>query len=122
MGLDMYASTTKRRLKSPIDFTANGKFDEQIHYWRKHPDLHGWMERLYREKGGDQEFNCTTVQLTSEDIARLECVIEDGKLPETCGFFFGASDGSEREDDLEFIAKARAALAKELSVYYHAWW
>ena len=46
MGLDMYASTTKRRLKSSVDFKS-GKADEQIHDWRKHPNLHGWMEALY---------------------------------------------------------------------------
>lgn len=80
------------------------------------------MERLYRAKGGIKEFNCTTVQLTPDDIDALEGAIQGGKLPETCGFFFGQSDGSEYEGDLEFIAKARAAFAKGLCVYYHAWW
>lgn len=121
MGLDMYANTTKRRLKSPIDFTVR-ESDPQLHYWRKHPNLHGWMERLYREKGGTNEFNCTTVQLTPTDVDLLEVAIRKAALPETCGFFFGASDGCEREDDLNFIAEARAAFAKGLSVYYRAWW
>jgi len=40
MGLDMYARTTKRRLKSPIDF-ATKSTDADLHYWRKHPNLHG---------------------------------------------------------------------------------
>ena len=121
LGLDMYASTTKRRLKSSIDFKS-GKADEQIHDWRKHPNLHGCKEELYRENGGTKYFNCTTVQLTAGNIDTLERVITNGKLPETCGCFFGASDGSEREDDLEFIAKGRAALANGLSVYHHSWW
>lgn len=56
MGLDMYANTTKRRLQSSIDFPTRDA-DEQIHYWRKHPNLHGWMERLYRTKGGQKDFN-----------------------------------------------------------------
>lgn len=121
MGLDMYANTTKRRLKSPVDFTTKDT-DTQFHNWRKHPNLHGWMECLYRDKGGIKVFNCTTVQLTPDDIDLLACAVQDGKLPETCGFFFGESDGCEREDDLEFIAKARAAFAKGLSVYYYSWW
>ena len=121
MGLDMYAKTTKRRLKSPIDFATKGT-DEELHYWRKHPNLHGYMENKYRDKGGIKEFNCTTVQLAPEDIDLLEVVIDENKLPETCGFFFGKSDGSERAEDLEFITKARAAFAKGLSVYYYAWW
>jgi hypothetical protein len=31
-------------------------------------------------------------------------------------------DGGERDDDLAFIAKARAALAAGLTVIYFAWW
>lgn len=121
MGLDMFARTTKRRLNSPVDFTTNDA-DTELYCWRKHPNLHGWMEQLYRLNGGSDAFNCTTVQLTEDDIDRLEQVIRDGKLPETSGFFFGMSDGSECEDDLDFIAKARAAIAKGFSVYYYAWW
>ena len=121
MGLDMYAKTTTRRLTSSIDFKP-GEADVELHYWRKHPNLHGWMETLYRAKGGTSEFNCTTVLLTSDDIDRLERAIQDGKLPDTCGFFFGTSDGHEQDDDLEFIAKARAAFTKGLNVYYSSWW
>ena len=121
MGLDMYARATKRRLKSPVDFTTRDT-DAELHYWRKHPNLHGWMEELYRGKGGTKDFNCTTAQIMPDDIDALEAAIRDRDLPETCGFFFGASDGSEHDDDLEFIAKARAAFAKGLSVYYFAWW
>lgn len=121
MGLDMYAMTTKRRHKSAFDFVV-GKADQQIFYWRKHPNLHGWMEELYRAKGGTDVFNCTTVALTSEDLDELEAAIRNGNLPDTSGFFFGESDGSEVEDDLSFIATAREALDKRLTVYYRAWW
>jgi len=121
MGLDMYANTTNRRISSPVDFKGRDS-DPLIHQWRKHPNLHGWMEELYRRKGGKQQFNCTTVQLTSDDVDSLERAIETGALPETVGFFFGVTDGTEKDDDLEFIAKARAALADGLTVYYHSWW
>jgi len=121
MGLDMYAITTTRQLTAEIDFPREDG-DHQFHYWRKHPNLHGWMENLYHMKGGVNEFNCTTVQLTSEDIDLLECAIKEGKLPETCGFFFGKSDGSECEDDLDFISNAHGALEQGLTVYYSSWW
>lgn len=121
MGLDMYAYTTNRQIKSSVDFTVEPA-DKQLHYWRKHPNLHGWMEGLYRKKGGTQTFNCTSVLLTLEDIDALERAIRAGLLPETCGFFFGASDGSERDDDLEFISHARAELAGGQQVYYTSWW
>ena len=50
MGLDMYALTTTEKPASAVDFDADAH--SELHYWRKHPDLHGWMEKLYREKGG----------------------------------------------------------------------
>jgi hypothetical protein len=45
MGLDMYARTTKRRLKPPIDF-ATKETDQELHYWRKPPNLHGCHWKL----------------------------------------------------------------------------
>ena len=121
MGLDMYANTTKRRLRTGVDFRVV-ESDAQLYTWRKHPNLHGWMEKLYSAKGGEKEFNCTTVQLTLDDIDQLELDIKRGCLPATEGFFFGQSDGSERDDDLVFIAAARAAFASGLCVYYRSWW
>ena len=44
------------------------------------------------------------------------------RLPDTAGFFFGASDGSEIDDDLAFVNKAREALAADLAVCYTSWW
>lgn len=121
MGLDMYAITTKTELTVEVDFHAQEH--EQIFYWRKHPNLHGWMEKLYREKGGQQkDFNCTNVALNKDDIDRLEADIKSGSLPHTVGFFFGSSNGSELNDDLEFIAKARQAIQDGDTVFYTSWW
>lgn len=126
MGLDMYAFTTGRSAATtPVDFkpNASGQDITELHYWRKHPNLHGWMEDLYRRKGGrSPDFNCNTVELTLADLNELEAAIRAGALPPTAGFFFGESDGTEREDDLAFITKARAALAEGLVVYYDSWW
>jgi hypothetical protein len=121
MGLDMYAYTIDRTPAQPVDFKADDA--QELHYWRKHPNLHGWMERRYREKGGtDPDFNCVNLQLTSEDLDALEADISARALPPTSGFFFGESDGSEIDDDLAFVAKARAALASGLAVFYPSWW
>jgi hypothetical protein len=121
MGLDMYACTINREPETPVDFKV--KDAVELHYWRKHPNLHGWMERLYREKGGqDDAFNCANLVLTREDIDALEEAIRSRSLPSTSGFFFGESDGSEIDDDLDFIAKARAAIAAGLTVFYSSWW
>lgn len=127
MGLDQFAFKTKAKLTSQVDFRAQLKDDEseEIHYWRKHPNLHGWMEELYREKGGTgEQFNCDPVELTQEDIDRLASDILSGDLPSTSGFFFGQSSNDEEEenDDLEFCKKASEAIREGYKVYYDSWW
>jgi hypothetical protein len=105
MGLDMYAMVSNTAPNSPVDFKTDGA--TEIHYWRKHPNLHGWMQKLYYQKGGTE---------------RLEIDVKAKKLPYTDGFFFGESDGTELDDDLAFIAKAREAIAEGLTVFYDSWW
>jgi hypothetical protein len=123
MGLDMFALTTTEKPSSEVDFITDQEQDTELHYWRKHPDLHGWMEKLYREKGGAAEsFNCVPVVLAAPDLDRLEADIRKSRLPNTQGFFFGESDGSETPRDLTFIGKARAAIQSGLTVYYTSWW
>jgi len=129
MGLDMYAWQVKPEYALGDFEVARGDDDEnlldELHYWRKHHDLHGWMERLYRTKGGtNPDFNCIKVRLTSEDLDRLEKDVRDNQLPQTKGFFFG--DNPPNEDsiqrDMLFINKARAAIAGGMAVYYDSWW
>ena len=60
--------------------------------------------------------------MTEKDLDDLEYDIKNGNLPQTSGFFFGQSDGSENEDDLQFIEDARLAILDGFSVYYTSWW
>lgn len=121
MGLDMYAYTTDEKPVTPVDFSTDDR--TELHYWRKHPNLHGWMENLYREKGGRaKSFNIVSVELTLDDLDQLEADVRAGILPETSGFFFGVSDGSEVEDDLAFIAIAREAIGQGKPVLYTSSW
>lgn len=126
MGLDMYAYRVKRGMVTEqVDFEVPENADDQsvLHYWRKHPNLHGWMERLYYDKGGKEDvFNCVNVQLTEDDLDRLEKSVKNENLPHTEGFFFGESQPEDREDDLEFIKKAREAISEGDDVYYTSWW
>ena len=124
MGLDMYANKLlKAQLVDPtaqvdLDIIEPDDIfsDSQIHYWRKHNYLHEWMKELYLQKGGkDHEFNCDTVRLDLEDLRELELAVKNN---------FGRNllDKSPNTDDLEFIKKARAAIADEYIVYYDSWW
>src|ERR1700733_2188083 len=102
MGLDMYAFTTRKAPQAMVDFPECTD-DVEIHYWRKHPNLHGWMQRLYRKKGGTaEEFNVAPVVLDSADLDQLQADITADRLPATTGFFFGRSDCTEKVDDLLF--------------------
>lgn len=127
MGLDQYAYALKQSNtpypQTDIYLPPNEGQSEQIQYWRKHPNLEGWMANLYKEKGGKQElFNCATVQLTTADLDRLERDIYSGDLPHTDGFFFGQSRPDHFELDKAFLTKAREAIAQGKVVVYTSWW
>ena len=137
MGLDMHTYRMKFTPTKEVDFTdelygkdQNGEIDyenqivktEEIAYWRKHPDLHGWMQELYEEKGGeDKSFNGDPVVLTLADLDRLEDDILGGNLPKTTGFFFGESGGMSLKD-LEFVLDARKAIQEGDTLFYDANW
>ena len=123
MGLDQFAYS--------IDSAGN---KAELAYWRKHPNLQGWMENLWDGKGrpnqnadsdpmGLSDFNCVPVELTHEDLDSLEHDIQQNRMPQTVGFFFGSdSDNHYRSQDLEFIQNARQALDNGSKVYYDSWW
>ncbi|MEY9999110.1 phosphoglycerate kinase [Sinorhizobium fredii] len=119
MGLDMYACTLREPPAVPVDFDVEEA--TALHYWRKHPNLHGWMEWLYREKGGnDAKFNCANLRLTADDLDRLETAIRDRTLP-----ILKASSSAcptAARSTIAFVAKGRDALADGLAVFYTAWW
>jgi len=119
----MYAfALEKVETRPAVDF----KLDEnstQFHYWRKHPNLHGLMQKLYETKGGtNPEFNCDTLSLNTHDLDAIEAAITGKNLPETRGFFFGESTGEELNHDLDFIAKARKLIENGKDIVYYSWW
>jgi hypothetical protein len=125
----MFAYRTPVKPEKPVDFQDEVYGDnerQEIQYWRKHPDLHRWMERLYREKGGQAEdFNCVPVELNLEDLERLETEIKVTGLDKNHGgFFFGSSNRNDEEEneDLEFIRNARRAIEEGDTVFYDSWW
>ena len=140
MGLDMYAYVAAKAGQQRA-FYESAEFDDdakdfvnktveqprEIAYWRKHPNLHGWMEQLWNSRnGGHQDgntFNGIELELTWEDLEVLELDVIAGTLPGTTGFFFGNdSDEHYREQDLKFIRDARAELFCGLKVFYNSSW
>ena len=122
MGLDQYAYAAA---KAGAEW--DGDSQRELCYWRKHPNLQGWMEQLWRSQNTDPSvdsmFNGVEVELAWEDLDRLEEDVKNGHLPSTRGFFFGDdSDAYYRETDLEFIRKARAEIFTGLKVFYNSSW
>lgn len=131
MGLDMYAYVARKKDEmkeyyESYDYeTDSGPVvkPREIAYWRKHPNLHGWMHRLWNEKGHSGDFNGDELELTFEDLDRLEYVVKHRELPGTSGFFFGTdADDHYRADDLEFIKQARSELTQGMRVFYNSSW
>ena len=132
MGLDQYAYKIKKGLvEDTIDIKLwneeEGKplheYDRDFFYWRKHHDLQGFMENLYRERGGEKEFNCVCIKLDEKDLDDLEHAVLEAKLPETSGFFFGSGNTeSYVDEDLKFIRKAREAMSEGYDILYSSWW
>ena len=137
MGLDQYAYVAAKAGQQS-EFYEGSQFDKEtgeyvnpkvakpreIAYWRKHPNLQGWMEQLAEKKGLEYgSFNGIELELTWQDLDDLERAVTHGQLPSTQGFFFGnESDEYYRQHDLQFIREARAELFMGLKVFYNSSW
>jgi hypothetical protein len=125
MGLDMYAYTVSKNEHNRDFEISEGADSQELSYWRKFNCLHGWMEDLYREKGGtSQEFNCVPLRLTQEDLQRLSEDANANRIEGRAGFFFGDTtvDASDMEVIKEFVKKALAEINSGREVYYDSWW
>ena len=136
MGLDMYAyvaaragqqreyyETSEFNLETREYGSATVTKPREIAYWRKHPNLHGWMQQLWESRGNSGDFNGDELELTWNDLEILELDIIAGSLPGTSGFFFGNdADDHYREQDLKFIREAKAELFCGLKVFYNSSW
>jgi len=137
MGLDMYAYVASKANQRD-EFYEGAEFDEnarefvnktvakprEIAYWRKHPNLHGWMEKLAEQKNLEYEsFNGIEMELTWEDLEDLERAVTHKQLPTTGGFFFGnPADEHYYESDLQFVKNAKAEVFLGLKVFYNSSW
>lgn len=135
MGLDMYVYVATQAGAQSAYYEAEFGDDKskvgtvgrprEIAYWRKHPNLHGWMRQLWESRGNSGDFNGDELELTWEDLAQLEEDIHNHRLASIneTGFFFGnPSDDYYRIQDLEFIKNARAELFMGLRVFYNSSW
>ena len=131
MGLDMYLEGDKflaMDWENPENTPTEDGYrltsrTVRLGYWRKHPNLHGYIVNNFAD-GVDQ---CQRIDLGEEDIEKIIDAVARDDLPHTEGFFFGVSDGSEREETLRIFRDALQWLRITepnifRSVHYEASW
>lgn len=144
MGLDMYLNS--RVYHSGITYDENKKMrvreletvegfkkkatELEIAYWRKHPNLHGYIVNTFN-KGVD---NCRPIELTPKHLDQIADAIEKNELPYTNGSFFGSSEDHKKEKrkNIKIFRDASTWLDKKLveksqhgdwfSIHYEASW
>lgn len=114
MGLDMYLEgktyiwqdwNHPERNRTKDGFRLKGEILE-LGYWRKHPDLHGYIVENFADGIDD----CKPIWLSADHLRQIIKAIKNKELPKTSGFFFGESDGSEDAESIEIFEKALAWL------------
>lgn len=122
MGLDMYLKGKKHIYKNwqqPDNniYVDGFRLQEQIlemGYWRKHPNLHGFIVQSFCD-GIDE---CEEIDLEKEHVQVIIDAVINKRLPVTQGFFFGQSDGTEDEETLVILRRALLWLEiEEMGIY-----
>jgi beta-xylosidase len=135
MGLDMYLYGEK----SSMAIGANAPTEDgfrlasktlEIAYWRKHPNLHGYIVETFAD-GVDE---CQPINLHKEEINKIIEAIKNDELPFTEGFFFGRSPQKgepeyeeNKQHDIEVFEKALKWLGEQTEedwryIKYEASW
>jgi hypothetical protein len=133
MGLDMYLTGEKFLMPDfqnrSIDLQEDGfrlrSKTVELGYWRKHPNLHGYIVQTFA--GGKDE--CQIICLEPNDIRTIVAAVKAKNLPDTEGPFFGSSNTSSEyiANDIAIFEKAVDWLETEesrvfRSVKYRASW
>ena len=74
----------------------------ELGYWRKHPDLHGFIVQEFTDGVDD----CRRIELTVEDVQKIIEAAKGKALPHTAGFFFGKSTTEKDEATIPILEKA----------------
>lgn len=92
----------------------------ELAYWRKHPDLHGYIVNTFAD-GVDE---CQKIDLTADNIENIIEAVNKNNLPETKGFFFGTSSRDRDAETIKLLTEVSVWLEKnpEGKIFYNASW
>lgn len=131
MGLDMHL-TGEYYIFQDWENPDNNQYEDgyrlksrrfDLGYWRKHPDLHGFIVETFSDGIDD----CKAIHLGTTEIELIIDTIKEDRLPHTEGFFFGEStnDEEQKTESIELLSKALLWLRADIthrSIYYQASW
>lgn len=94
--------------------------NNEIGYWRKHPNLHGYIVQNFAD-GVDE---CQSIPLSIDDVRNIIIAVEDNDLPDTTGFFFGVSQPEDMVPTLKIFREALDKMENDSTyrVTYQASW
>ena len=129
MGLDMYLDGRRFFMKDKKDEDGYDikTMNVELGYWRKHPNLHGYIVDQF----ADGEDDCRPIELFAPHIEQITKAIMENELPNTEGFFFGVSDTSAEQVTtdldvfnraLEWLKKGEGNKDEIRSIIYQASW
>lgn len=131
MGLDMHL-TGKKYLYHDWDNPENDQkqdgfrvqgVDLELGYWRKVPDLHGFIVREFQEGKDERQ----ETDLSADDLRKILAAVEADALPHTEGFFFGKQKAADKAPTVKILKAAIKWLEIEekgvsRSVVYQVSW
>ena len=139
MGLDQHLYSMEQDIdpNTMYDNYVDGTIDD-VGYWRKHPDLHGYIEALWVEAGhpgadspvedggfGWSTFNGVPFELSEEDILNIiECSKKGsfGEYDNTTGFFFGETCDRHHTDTIVIMTEALKLKRQGKKIVYNSSW
>jgi len=130
MGLDMHLVGVKHMNRYSTTPEVEDHYpirakELDLGYWRKHPDLHGYIVQNFG--GGVDE--CQRIPLDAHQLRQLLSASEADALPTTTGFFFGTSSPEDKEHTRRVLERALGWVEEKddyakswREVYYQASW
>ena len=95
----------------------------QLHYWRKHSDLEGYMSSIWHEQNpGKGDFNCEFLELTEDIINEVIELSQTKGFSEASGFGWGQTYDEDHEVTIQAMQKALKYMKDGYKVFYSSWW
>ena len=111
-----------------LDMSFLDANENEIFYFRKHSDLHGWLRDQWLKLKENQDktsddFNCVNFKIDIKLLDKMEKYAKKKTHTEYRGFFWGASDQDDWDRTVnECIPLLRQHLENNEEIYYRPWW